>query len=157
MCCDEGSELHVNHPVAPEGVGAELHRAIECLVLEPPAVDLVVPVLVGGDELDPPRDVLVSARREEEPEPGLAQMTLLEVVRHAAQLAVVVGADLDGRLTDFERGLGRRQLALLGDQYARLGSRALQVKRQRQPGKASAEDRDVVLAPRRPDRLDLEL
>ena len=150
--------INVLHAPAAERVRAGLAGAPEQLVLEPPAIDLMGErvEVARRAELDALGDVGVVAGGHEEPEPELALLVLLEVVAHADHLAVVVGADLDARLADLERRLGRRLGPLVGDQHAGLGALALELNRDRQPSESAAEDRHVVVAVRCIDRHQLE-
>src|SRR5262249_17826059 len=52
--------------------------------------------------------------------------------------------DLDRRLADLERRLGRRALALLGDEDAGLRTCLLELNPESQPRQAAAQDRHVV-------------
>src|SRR5205807_3879566 len=66
-------ELDVADAEPAEDVGAQLDAAIERLVLELSAIDLVAPSLVGRNELDAPGDVAVVPGRPEVAESGLAE------------------------------------------------------------------------------------
>ena len=139
-------ELHSLHDAAVEEVRAGVAGAPRQLVLEATAVELV-----GGHRrqshrapLDPPRDVAVVARREEEAEARLLELVGVHVVLHADDVREVVRAQLDGRLPDLERRLRGGTLSLLGDEDRRLRARLLQLERERQPREPAAEDGDVV-------------
>jgi hypothetical protein len=153
-----GAELHVLNAPAAERVGAGLASAPEQLVLEPPAVDLVGErvEVAGRAELNALGDVRVVARRHVEPQAQLALLELLQVVAHADDLAVVIGADLDAGLADLEGRLGRGLGALVGDKHAGLRPLALELDRDRQPRQAAAEDGYVVVPVRRVNRLELQ-
>ncbi len=152
------AELDVLHTPATERFRPRLLGPPEQLVLEPPAVDLMGErvEVTRRAELDALGDVRVVAGGHEEPQTELALLVLLEVIAHPDHLAVVIGADLDARLPDLERRLGRGLGPLVGDEHAGVGTLALELNRDRQPGEAATEDRHVVMAVRCIDRHRLE-
>jgi hypothetical protein len=141
-----GAELHVLDP----GAAAYLHAgglvAGGELVLEASPVELVR----GNRRLErhAPLDALgkvgVVAGREEVAEPDLVQLVGLDVVLHTDHFPEVVGAQLDGGLTDLEGGLRGRTLALLEDQDRGVGALLLQLQAQGQGRKPAPEHHDVV-------------
>jgi hypothetical protein len=86
------------------------------------------------------------ARGEEEAQPALGQLLGIEVIAHPDHVGEVVGADLDGRLADLERGLGRRALALLGDHDRRLRAVRPSAADRASARQAATEDRNVEVA-----------
>src|SRR5207253_7831435 len=96
---------HVLHAASLAQVDSSILCARGQLVLEAAAVHLVVVmrrVPVAAD-LDPPRDVAVVARGQEEAEAVLDDVVLLEMFLHADDVGEVVSAGWDGRLSDLER------------------------------------------------------
>ena len=89
---------------------------------------------------------LVLAGGEEEAQAALGQLLGIEVIAHADHVGEVVGAHLDGRLADLERGLGRGAHALLQDHDRGLRPRGLQLQAECQARQPAAEDRDVEVA-----------
>ncbi len=132
---EPGADLHPK----PLGLGREG-------VLEPAPIELVGRGIVDPTRqphLDPPSQVLAAGSGEEEAQAHLAQLLALQVRPHPADLAEVVGADLQRRLAHLVGRLGHRPGALLDDRDRGLGPPALELDRQRQPGQATAENRDV--------------
>ncbi len=141
------AELDVLDDAAVAEVGAGGEHTRRELVLEATAVELVRRQLRPERRpvLGALRDVAVVARRQEEAHAHLRQLIPLDVILQPEHAPEVVRADLERRLADLERGLGRRPLPLLGHEHRRLGSRSLQLQGDGQPGEAAAEDGDVVV------------
>ena len=148
------AELDVLDGAAVAQVDADRAAAVGELVLEHAAVDLVrldaerdLAPRRRRAPLDAARDVAVVAGREVVAEAELPQVRVVEVVAQPADVREVVARDLERRLADLERCLGRRPLPLLQHEHGGLRARALELQGQRQPGEPAAQDRDIVSVP----------
>ena len=139
-------EVRLQHFACAEARDARVEVARGELVLEPATVELV------GRSRRPERrpvlrplgDVGVVPRREPEADTHLRELVLVDVVLEPEDAREVVGADLETRLADLEGRLGRRSLALLRNHDGGLRPRALELKRERQPGQTAPQNRNVV-------------
>src|SRR3546814_7102168 len=84
---------------------------------------------------------------EEEPEAELAHLRAVAVVAQAEHVGEVVRAALHRRFADLERRLAHRMRVAPDHGHAQGGVVPQQLDRQRQPGRADAEDGAVGLGP----------
>ena len=94
--------------------------------------------------LDALGDLGVVAGREPPAQPELVNLIGVEMLLEPEHVGEVVRRYLDGRLSDLECRFGRRALALLGNEDARLRSCVLELQPQAKPGEAAPENCDVV-------------
>src|SRR4051794_13269715 len=93
-----------------------------------------------GTDLAHPFERRVARRRvEEEAQAVLRQVTVVEVARKPEAADEIVARDLNRRLADLERGLGRA----LKQADRQLRRRATQLTREQRAGETAADDRDV--------------
>ena len=134
------------HRAAVEHIDAGTPATRRAEVLEPAAIELERRHRREhrGAQLHAPGKVAIVALREEVPQSELLQLARAQVRLELEHDLQVVRADLDRRLTDFERGFADRVLALLDDQHPHVGMFEVQLPRQREAGKAAAENDRVV-------------
>src|SRR5690606_2746727 len=142
-------EIHPAYRRAVEELDAHRARVLAEEVLE------AAPVQLPGRSRQQPADAqlgatveLFPALAEEEAEAELADLRRVQVLAQAEHVGEVVGADLDRRLADLERGLAHRVPVPL--QYRHPDGRVAlpQLQGQAKSRKACAEDGDVDTAGR---------
>ena len=142
----QGIQSDVFHRAVVEHLDAALAQLGEQQVLEPAAIELERRHRRKHrrSQLHAPGDIAIVPLREEVPQPELLQLAGAQVRLELEPDLQVVRADLDRGLTDFERRFANRVLALFDDQHADVRCFEVQLTRQREAGKAAAENDGVV-------------
>ena len=139
-------ERELLHRAVVEHIDAGRPQLGEQQVLEPAAIELERRHRRKHrrSQLDAPGQIAIVALREEVPQAELLQLACAQVRFELQHDLQIVRADLDRGLTDFERGFADRVLALLDDQHPHVRCFEVQLARQREAGKAAAENDRVV-------------
>ena len=142
----KGSSASSLHRAVVEHLDAGLPQLGEQQILEPAAIELERRYRRKRrrPQLDAPGKIAIVALREKVAQPELLQLARAQMRFELQHDLQVVRADLDRRLTDLERRFADRMLALLDDQHPHVRRFEVQLARQREAGKAAAENDCVV-------------